>query len=132
MLPKIWKKLLLAICIIACLFNITAKLVNRISLEKVISSEQEGVDIKELLNITDEQPVVTKNTNSVSNYNIVETKPIVEEYEPEQHDNIENEEINSEEQPIEENNEENLENEEDSNFMNRIFETSTFSDIMGN
>lgn len=132
MLPKIWKKLLLAICIIACLFNVTAKLVNRISLEKVIASEQEGVDIKELLNITDEQPVVTKNTNSVSNYNIVETKPIVEEYEPEQHDNIENEEINSEEQPIEENNEENLENEEDSNFMNRIFETSTFSDIMGN
>lgn len=132
MLPKIWKKLLLAICIIACLFNVTAKLVNRISLEKVISSEQEGVDIKELLNITDEQPVVTKNTNSVSNYNIVETKPIVEEYEPEQHDNIENEEINSEEQPIEENNEENLENEEDSNFMNRIFETSTFSYIMGN
>lgn len=132
MLPKIWKKLLLAICIIACLFNVTAKLVNRISLEKVISSEQEGVDIKELLNITDEQPVVTKNTNSVSNYNIVETKPIVEEYEPEQHDNFENEEINSEEQPIEENNEENLENEEDSNFMNRIFETSTFSDIMGN
>ena len=46
MLPKIWKKLLLAICIIACLFNVTAKLVNRISLEKVISSEQEGVDIK--------------------------------------------------------------------------------------
>lgn len=132
MLPKIWKKLLLAICIIACLFNVTAKLVNRISLEKVIASEQEGVDIKELLNITDEQPVVTKNTNSVSNYNIVETKPIVEEYEPEQHDNFENEEINSEEQPIEENNEENPENEEDSNFMNRIFETSTFSDIMGN
>lgn len=132
MLPKIWKKLLLAICIIACLFNVTAKLVNRISLEKVIASEQEGVDIKELLNITDEQPVVTKNTNSVSNYNSVETKPIVEEYEPEQNDNIENEEINSEEQPIEENNEENPENEEDSNFMNRIFETSTFSDIMGN
>ena len=120
MLPKIWKKLLLAICIIACLFNVTAKLVNRISLEKVS-------DVLRKI-----QKIILKNTNSVSNYNIVETKPIVEEYEPEQHDNFENEEINSEEQPIEENNEENPENEEDSNFMNRIFETSTFSDIMGN
>lgn len=138
MLPRIWKKLLLAICIIACLFNVTAKLVNRISLEKVIASEQEGVDIRELLNITDEHPVVTKNnTNTVSNYNTVESKPMVEEYNQEQYDNVENEEVNSEEnnqeQPIEEKNAEEVsENEEDKDFMNRIFNSSSFSDLMGN
>ena len=33
MLAKLWKKLLFAICIIACLFNITYKLVNRHSLK---------------------------------------------------------------------------------------------------
>lgn len=138
MLPRIWKKLLLAICIIACLFNVTAKLVNRISLEKVIASEQEGVDIRELLNITDEHPVVTKNnTNTVSNYNTVESKPMVEEYNQEQYDNVENEEVNSEEnnqeQPIEEKNAEEVsENEEDNDFMNRMFNSSSFSDLMGN
>lgn len=137
MLPKIWKKLLLAICIIACLFNVTAKLVNRISLEKVIASEQEGVNVRELLNITDEQPVVTKtktNTNTISNYNNVETKPIVEEYNQEQYDNEEiNSEENNEEQPIEEeNNEEMPENEENNDFMNRIFNSSSFSDLIGN
>lgn len=85
MLAKIWKKLLLAICIIACLFNITYKLVNRISLEKVISTQPEGVNVKELLNITDEQPVVT-NTNTTSTYNVVETEPTIN---------------NAEEQPLE-------------------------------
>lgn len=33
MLAKLWKKVLLAICIVACLFNIMSKLVNRTSLE---------------------------------------------------------------------------------------------------
>ena len=78
MLPKIWKKLLLAICIIACLFNITAKLVNRISLEKVIASEPEGVDVIELLNIVEEAPVLTTQ-NAVSNYNVIQDEQIVVE-----------------------------------------------------
>ena len=74
MLAKIWKKLLLAICIIAILFNITAKLVNRISLEKAISSTPDGVNMREVLNITDEQRTVTsdKPTSSVSNYRTIE------------------------------------------------------------
>ena len=73
MLAKIWKKLLLAICIIAVLFNITAKLVNRISLEKAIKSTPEGVNLKEVLNITDEQKTVEKEKkSSVSEYKTVE------------------------------------------------------------
>ena len=75
MLAKLWKKLLLAVCILAILFNITAKLVNRISLEKVISSTPEGVDVRQILNITEEQNVTSSRTtssnttNSVSYYN---------------------------------------------------------------
>ena len=74
MLAKIWKKLLLAICIIAILFNITAKLVNRISLEKAISSTPDGVNMREILNITEEERTVTsdKTSSSVSNYRTIE------------------------------------------------------------
>lgn len=132
MLPKIWKKLLLAICIIACLFNITVKLVNRISLEKVIATQQEGVNVKELLNITDEQPVVTKPVNSITHYNVVETAPVVEQTEEQVNveENIENE--NLEEENI--NNEEVAENTEEQgeNFMDRIFNSSGFSELIGN
>lgn len=71
MLAKIWKKLLLAVCIIAILFNITAKLVNRISLEKAISSTPEGVNMREILNITEEHKTVTTQ-DSVSKYKTVE------------------------------------------------------------
>ena len=41
MLAKIWKKVCIAILIIACLFNIISKLVNRISFNKeIVSSAQ--------------------------------------------------------------------------------------------
>jgi len=42
MLAKIWKKLLLAICIIACLFNITGKIVNRHSLKLNLEAINDG------------------------------------------------------------------------------------------
>lgn len=137
MLPKIWKKLLLAICIIACLFNVTSKLVNRISLEKVINSEQEGVNVKELLNITDEEPVVTKTTNSVSVYNTVENDEAVIPEENNQ-ENISNEEVN-EEQPMEEI-DESKEAEPGTpgtsvtqeDFFDKIFQDSAFKSIIGN
>ena len=45
MLAKIWKKVLLAVCIIACLFNIMSKLVNRTSLEINLKSVQNGGSI---------------------------------------------------------------------------------------
>ena len=41
MLAKIWKKLLMFILIIACLFNVITKLVNNLSLEaELLSSAQ--------------------------------------------------------------------------------------------
>ncbi len=41
MLAKIWKKLCIAILIIACLFNVVTKLVNRISFKnEILSSAQ--------------------------------------------------------------------------------------------
>lgn len=41
MLAKIWKKLCIAILIIACLFNIVSKLVNRVSFNtEILSSAQ--------------------------------------------------------------------------------------------
>lgn len=42
MLAKLWKKVLLAICIIACIFNIMSKLVNRTSLEANLKSANDG------------------------------------------------------------------------------------------
>ena len=42
MLAKLWKKVLLAICIIACIFNIMSKLVNRHSLRENLESANDG------------------------------------------------------------------------------------------
>lgn len=42
MLAKMWKKVLLAVCIIACLFNIMTKIVNRHSLEVNLESVNDG------------------------------------------------------------------------------------------
>ena len=123
MLPKIWKKLLLAICIIACLFNVTAKLVNRISLEKVIASEQEGVDVMEMLNITEEKPVLT-NQNTTSTYNVVEDEQVVIE-DTNQEENVSNEDVNYEEESVEE-------QEKQSDLMTYITDTSKYTDFLQN
>lgn len=45
MLAKIWKKFLLAVCIIACLFNITSKLVNRHSLKENLENANDGITV---------------------------------------------------------------------------------------
>lgn len=42
MLAKVWKKLLLAICIVACIYNIMSKLVNRNSLEANLKKANDG------------------------------------------------------------------------------------------
>jgi len=49
MLAKIWKKLLMAILIIACLYNITAKLVNKLSLEDQLNIVKEEESITEFV-----------------------------------------------------------------------------------
>lgn len=45
MLAKLWKKVLLAICIVACIFNIMSKLVNRHSLKENLDSANDGVTV---------------------------------------------------------------------------------------
>ena len=48
MLAKIWKKVLMLILIIACLFNVVSKLVNNLSLEdELLSSAQYIQDQKD-------------------------------------------------------------------------------------
>lgn len=107
MLAKIWKKLLLAVCIIAILFNITAKLVNRISLEKAISSAPEGVNMREILNITEEQRTTTTTKDSVSKYKTVEEveaeRAALEQEAAEQEENADLEEVTVEESQEEKN-----------------------------
>lgn len=63
MLPKIWKKVLLAICILACLFNVTSKLVNKTSLETNLDSIKGGISFSDLLKSFDEK----KNANTINN-----------------------------------------------------------------
>lgn len=62
MLAKIWKKLLLAVCIIACLFNITSKIVNRTSLEANLKQANDGTGILDILkkdeNVTSKSDII--------------------------------------------------------------------------
>ena len=133
MLAKIWKNLLLAICIVAILFNITSKLVNRISLEKTISSVPEGIDVKELLNIVEENVAEQSTTstynvvteeNTVSQYNVVEENTIVES--TAQAENVQD--ANTvEENVVEETT--NIENNEESSNNGGIFDITDISDF---
>ena len=53
MLAKIWKKICIAILIVACLFNIISKLVNRNSFNsEILSSAQYMYDEQEVENTT--------------------------------------------------------------------------------
>ena len=56
MLAKIWKKVCIAILIVACLFNIISKLVNRISFNTEILSSAQYV--------SDGNNTVENNTNT--------------------------------------------------------------------
>ena len=50
MIAKIWKKLLLFILLIACLFNIVIKIVNKNSLEKELESSAQYIHQEQLEN----------------------------------------------------------------------------------
>lgn len=65
MLAKIWKKVLMAILIVACLFNITAKLVNKTSLETQLNGAKEGSSITDF--IKDTNTNITDNTSTGNN-----------------------------------------------------------------
>jgi len=66
MLAKLWKKILFAICIIACLFNITYKLVNRHSLKSNLESVNDGETIFDLSSDEENLPEEYTNNNSIS------------------------------------------------------------------
>ena len=55
MLAKLWKKVLLAVCIIACIFNIMSKLVNHHSLKENLESANDG---KTIFSIFEKEKVV--------------------------------------------------------------------------
>ena len=64
MLAKIWKKLLLVVCIIACLFNITYKIVNKTSLKSELQSIVGGEGLSTIFkNMGNE---LEKNSNSLT------------------------------------------------------------------
>ena len=65
MLPRIWKKVLLAICIIACLFNIVSKLVNRNSLEVNLKSVNDGNTIWDALKKDEVNITYTTTTDTI-------------------------------------------------------------------
>ena len=76
MLAKMWKKVLLAACIIACLFNIMSKLVSRTSLELNLKSVENGESILSIFkqqesSETDEtvtsEEMKTENTGATEN-----------------------------------------------------------------
>ena len=63
MLAKLWKKLLLAVCIVACIYNIMNKLVSRISLETQLNSVIEQTGIPNLINKEESSKTNTDNAN---------------------------------------------------------------------
>lgn len=69
MLAKIWKKALLAVCIIACLFNVMYKLVNRTSLEIQLKSVENQASLLDIFreNITQENNSKSREVNSDKN-----------------------------------------------------------------
>ena len=105
MLAKMWKKVLLAICIIACIFNLMSKLVNRHSLESNLKRANDGNTVLDALKI--DEPVEEKNVieNENLNDNIIEQNNIDEQTE------------NDKSGENDSNVSENKENEDDMNIM---------------
>ena len=111
MLAKLWKKILLAVCIIACIFNIMSKLVNRHSLKENLESANDGITVfdffkKDDVKVTESEMiidgVVNKNeatTNTMSN--TTETTVVEENVTP-----VEEATNETEEQVVEEKTEE--------------------------
>ena len=78
MLAKIWKKALLAVCIIACIFNIMSKLVNRHSLKENLESVNDGETIfsifqKEEVVETESEPIIEGVMTPETTENVTET-----------------------------------------------------------
>lgn len=71
MLAKIWKKVLLAICVIACIYNVTAKIVNRHSLEENLKSANDGETVFDLSkNETESNQITSSSENTIEKSSI--------------------------------------------------------------
>lgn len=86
MLAKVWKKVLLAICIIACIYNVMHKLVSRISLEVQLESVKNQSSIIDMLDTETENSndynslTENKNSSTVKNENNSKNDAIVVVY----------------------------------------------------
>ena len=81
MLAKVWKKVLLAVCILACLFNVVYKLVSRTSLEVQLKSVQNQSSLIDLFKQNHTKGMTTQNeqvsTNEVKQENLENNGTIV-------------------------------------------------------
>lgn len=83
MLAKLWKKVLLAVCIIACIFNIMSKLVNRHSLKENLESANDGETVfsifqKEEVVSGESEEIIEGVVNPAPEQNVVEENTVVE------------------------------------------------------
>lgn len=125
MLAKMWKQVLLAICIVACIFNIMSKLVNRHSLKENLDSANDGITVfnifkKDDVQVTETETIIdgVVNQEVVNNAvsNITTSSEVVETNETTEQNIVENQTGN---QVVEEENEiveEKTENEEEKTF----------------
>ncbi len=81
MLAKLWKKVLLAVCIVACIFNVMSKLVNRTSLEDNLKSANDGNVVFDIFtkkdNDAEQESANEIIDNKVENEEKVNTEPEV-------------------------------------------------------
>lgn len=121
MLAKMWKQVLLAICIVACIFNIMSKLVNRHSLKENLDSANDGITVFNIFKKDDVQVTETETiidgvvnqevvNNTVSNETISEE--VIETNETTEQNVVENQTEETENQVVEEK----TENEEEKTF----------------
>ena len=83
MLAKLWKKFLLAVCVIACIFNIMSKLVNRHSLKENLESANDGETVfsifqKEEVVSGESEEIIEGVVNTAPEQNVVEENTVVE------------------------------------------------------
>ena len=78
MLAKIWKKLLLCICIVAILFNITSKLVYKNNLTSQLKSVIGGSSLSEYFNKSEETTINSQEVvdNTKDNKNSIQVNKV--------------------------------------------------------
>lgn len=135
MLAKLWKKVLLAVCIVACLFNIMSKLVNRGSLKENLENANDGVTVFDIFKKDDVQVeegsdvidgVIYNEENSEATSNENTDNAITENNSSEQ-EIVNEENASTEEQQAQENASVDEEKQDDTKKENK--KTYTYSDF---